>query len=134
MPVAAVRAGSQPGHVAGVVDVIGTPEEVAAKLARLPKWAQVEMGRLTANAEYWKDKATAGPEDSNTFVQDFVASKPLGESPIIQFWLDEKRVLMAGLVQRADALRLEIRVDDGSGAIKALPISGNTLAVDTETW
>lgn len=59
-------------------------------VTKLPKWAQDEIARLTGNVAYWKQKAEAGPENADTFVDSHFDSpgKPLGQSPRISFRLD----------------------------------------------
>jgi hypothetical protein len=58
-------------------------------IATLPKWAQNEIARLESDVEHWKVKATAGPANSDTFVTNYKADKPLGSSPQIKFQVGE---------------------------------------------
>lgn len=90
-----------------------TPEERDVRFAKLPKWAQAEVDRLTRDVAYWKRKATAGPEGSNTFIDAFPAEErtPLGDSPQIAFtfgdrWHDMFRV-------RLDERELYVSGGDG---------------------
>lgn len=61
----------------------------AERIAKLPQWVQRELRRLERDVEDWKTQATAGPEDSNTFIQRFGNDTPLGDSPRVQFRLGE---------------------------------------------
>lgn len=58
-----------------------------AQRARLPKAVQHELSRLEAAVEYYKQMATQGPEDSNTFAHAVPGGKdtPLGRSRRIEF-------------------------------------------------
>lgn len=53
-----------------------------AALARLPKSVQQEIKRLVGSVDYWKKKATAGPEDSDTFADRIPGVEEFGGRPL----------------------------------------------------
>lgn len=66
--------------------------EQARRRARLPQWAQQELARLESSVADLKRKLTAGPEDSDTFVDHMghMERTPLGQRPRVTFHLDEE--------------------------------------------
>ncbi len=54
---------------------------------RLPKWARQKIETLRGDVEFWKAKASAGPEDSDTFVATMYGEldRPLGRGETIRF-------------------------------------------------
>lgn len=70
-------------------------------ITKLPKWAQQEIGRLTSDLEYAKAKLTEGPEDSDTFADPYINTRPLGRGTTIEFvfgenWDDKIQVRLEG--------------------------------------
>lgn len=63
------------------------------QIAKLPKWAQDEIFQLAQERDRWKALATAGPEDSNTSIQQLAGGRPtrvpLGRNVRIVFTLDD---------------------------------------------
>jgi hypothetical protein len=108
-----------------------------AKIARLPKWAQSELDRLTKDVAYWKAKATEGPEDSDTAVAHG------GHPEVLQNLQPGARVLFqtgAGMLEaHVKDGRLAIRCERvgklrAGGYVKVLPHSSNVILVDVEAW
>lgn len=97
-----------------------------AQFDKLPKWAQRELSRLEGNASYWERKATAGPEQSNTFSEH--GERPLGTDETIRFHLDDKRDRMGDVIEaRLDGNRL--RVVAPSSMLAISPQSSNIIYV-----
>lgn len=93
----------------------------AQDITKLPQWAQQHIRTLEHNVEHWKKKATAGPEDSNTFIRNYIADDtPLGDSPRIAFRPggDEFTVYIVN-----DYLRVEAR----HGALHVIPSASNSI-------
>lgn len=54
--------------------------------SKLPKWAQQRIDKLERDVEYWKARATEGPENSDTFISwPMDSPKPLGSGYNIRF-------------------------------------------------
>jgi hypothetical protein len=92
----------------------------------LPKWAQQELHRLERDLESWRSRATAGPEDSDTFLWGGGIGgehdKPLGRRAQILFrfgkrWHDEFQVQLKGE---------ELWINGGDG-LAVLPHSSNVV-------
>lgn len=100
------------------------------KRENLPKWAQLEITRLEGAVEDWKVKATAGPENSNTFVRNFGHDDtPLGDSPRVVF-------KMEGTAGRRDEITVHLtdgrlRVS-GDRAVQIMPSASNSIYVEME--
>lgn len=66
-----------------------------ARLAKLPAWARDEIEHLRRDVDYWTARATAGPEDSDTFAYGdpaharLVDNLPLGRGERIYFVIGE---------------------------------------------
>lgn len=58
--------------------------------SKLPRWAQNEIQRLTANLEWAERRLNAGPDNSDTFADPYSenAVRPLGKGTVIQFGTD----------------------------------------------
>lgn len=103
-------------------------EQLAAREAKLPKWAQQELGRLRRDLEAAQKRLTAGPEDSDTFVQSYsYGDIPLGDSPSILFkvgesWQDKFTV-------RREGKYLNVM---GGGMIAVMPRGGNVVRIFIE--
>jgi hypothetical protein len=108
------------------------PGEIGSKdprFARLPLWAQGEITRLERSVAWWQVQATAGPDESDTFVQRVELEQPLGRRAEIAFQLGgEKGRILAQLV---DAETVEIAASSSSIAtgLRILPRSGNCVRV-----
>jgi len=62
------------------------------RLARLPRWAQDEILRLRANVANLEAKLSAGPDNSNAFLNpNSSAPTPLGRDPYIKYVDDPER-------------------------------------------
>lgn len=112
-----------------------TEEEREARIAKLPQWAQRDIDRLERNAKYWRDKATVGPAESNTYVQEFEDSKPLGNSPRIRFWLappgEGGAYIDAHIVESRGQWVLELHAED---TLELQPRSGNHAVARSARW
>lgn len=105
----------------------------AARLASLPKWAQAEMARLRGNVEYWRRRASVGPDDSNTFAHPYSdAPLPLGHDTTIQF------VTTAGLRINVHLERNRVsgaydRLDVNAGdSVLIVPRASNSIKIIPE--
>lgn len=102
-----------------------------AQRERLPKAVRYELERLESDVEYWKAKATAGPEDSNTFIQggglDRGSDTPLGNSPRIDFEPDGIYSRITARLTKDGWLEL-----NGYENIIVSPRSGNLVWVKTD--
>ncbi len=96
----------------------------------LPKWAQKELTRLEAGVEYWKAKATVGPEESNTFLDPYAEKPtPLGKDAHVAFVLGDRKSVQCYIQRDARTGRPYLYVY-GSGIYLAVePSSANTLRV-----
>jgi hypothetical protein len=62
------------------------------QLAKLPKYARDEIGRLRRNLDDAYRRLEAGPDDSDTFASPFANMTPLGRGVRIRFVVgDEER-------------------------------------------
>ncbi len=60
------------------------------RIAKLPKWAQVDMKRLAANADHWKQAAMEMETgDTNVFQQDLMDRRPMKRDSTIIFVTDD---------------------------------------------
>jgi hypothetical protein len=100
-------------------------------VSRLPQWAQHEINRLTRDVEYWKSKATEGPEDSRVHVVYRTGTRPLDSYAQIAFrWPDEQAFRgyhQITAVIEDDALRIV-----GDGSILVQPWAANVIKVRTD--
>lgn len=97
------------------------------RLENLPKWAQMEITRLESDVEYWKMKATAGPEDSNTFLEYGMDNTPLGDSPHVVFRTGAAASNMDDITIHINAERqLQIH---GNRPISIQPVASNLVYV-----
>jgi hypothetical protein len=104
------------------------------KFLRLPKWAQQRITTLESDVEWWTKKATAGPENSNTFVRHgFDDWTPLGQFPRIEFRLSERPMdnIEVTLVRYDNAETLRISTGGGDPII-VLPSASNSIYVRKE--
>lgn len=61
-------------------------EENAARLAKLPKWAQQELASQEATIRHLRGRLAVGPEESNAFLDPYAEPpRPLGRNPVIEF-------------------------------------------------
>lgn len=97
-------------------------------ITKLPKWAQREIERLAANVAYWEAIATAGPETSNTKVRRHGGDTYLGDSPRIEFMLDD------GTTIEAHTTGGGLRVSSSMGrGINVLPQASNSILVEVRS-
>jgi hypothetical protein len=93
--------------------------------SKLPKWARDYVAKLESDVEYWKDAATAGPENSDTFIRRGLENDtPLGEGVTIRFKLQGERNA------------IEARLEDGALVVRTswhgivvLPQASNSIRV-----
>lgn len=105
------------------------PQSGDPKFDRLPKWAQNRIEQLEANVEYWQKKANEGPEDSDTFIQQYLPeNKPLGNSPIVLFKFDNLDYRDQIEVQNCGDL---IRVR-GEDILSIKPVASNVVEITTK--
>lgn len=96
-----------------------------ARIARLPTWAKQLVRQLDDSVDYWRRKATAGPDESDTFVwgADARGERPLGTGPSIVFrpdgTQDEFRVYLDG-----DVLNVSVG-GRMSRALLVIPVASN---------
>ncbi len=99
---------------------------------RLPKWAQQEITRLNANVEYWKARATVGPENSDTFLDPYGdPPTPLGKRPVVEFHLGPDRFNDRIRVNVEAGGRGELYVAGGT-TLKITPWATNVVKISTE--
>lgn len=61
-------------------------------LTKLPKWAQREITALEGSLAHERARLSAGPEDSDTFVDPYAeAPRPLGKGPLVEYRLGTLR-------------------------------------------
>jgi len=95
------------------------------KLENLPKWARQEIDRLERDLAYNKAKLAEGPEDSDTFADEYSdAPRPLGRGPTITFkwggkWGEK-------IEARLDGETLIVR---GGTQIDVHPVAGNVVEI-----
>lgn len=98
---------------------------------RLPKWAQDRISQLEADVEYWKRLATAGPEDSDTFVRHYADDdKPLGAGQRISFRWTDGRGEWPGFTEieaYIDGDHLTVRASNGGLYVQ--PSASNSIRV-----
>lgn len=88
---------------------------------RLPKWAQSRIEVLERDVEWWTEKATAGPENSDTFVrQAYDKVQPLGDSPRIEYRFSEKAM---------DSIEAHLVIYDGKPALRISSNGGDPIIV-----
>lgn len=98
--------------------------------SKLPQWAQHELQRLRANVEHWRDKALAGPEESNTFTRHGMNHTPLGLSPTIEFKLEERRSIIARFEPEFGLDSKGHLVIQASGRIHVQPQATNAINIE----
>lgn len=106
------------------------PVDRSKDRTKLPKWAQSEIERLERNVEYWQKRATAGPEDSDTFARNVgneADDTPLGRERMIRFQMGSEWWQYID-VRKEDA-RLVIQAN---AMIKILPAASNSCRVALE--
>lgn len=105
---------------------------------RLPKWARDELDRLERTVDWWKAKATAGPDESDTFVDEITMSgadpafegRPLGIQPTVRFGPRADRLSVE--VTRRDDGSVDARVPDGQVAVYSY--SSNQIRIRGVPW
>lgn len=105
-----------------------TPEQREQRLARLPRWARMELDRLQRDLDHAHAQLAAGPEDSDTFVHTYSEpDRPLGTAPSIRFAFDGAGSEARSYVEvRLVRGRVEVR---GSGSIDVRPEGSNGLTI-----
>ncbi len=98
------------------------------QLAKLPKYARMEITRLRRDNESYREKLTAGPENSDTFVDSYDNTRPLGTGERIKFVLSRRE---DGRVEEY----VDARIDEGRVRISTnkfmivRPCSSNVIEV-----
>jgi hypothetical protein len=106
-----------------------------ANLAKLPRWAQQEIERLTRNEAHYAAKLRAGPEDSDTFADPYSdsARRPLGRGTTIEFVLGQdrfgrdKRINVRTEAQHDGTVVLD--VSGSNSRIAVLPRASNSIEI-----
>jgi hypothetical protein len=105
-----------------------------AQLARLPKWAQEEIGyqeqkiaELTARIA----ELSAGPEDSDTIAMDYIyPDRPLGKGILIRFLMPGGGRIEASVNRGSGSLELRADADKAdSQSLAVQPSASNSLRV-----
>lgn len=101
------------------------------QMAKLPKYAQSEIEVLRSNVASLERKLSAGPEDSNAFLDPYRdAPRPLGKDPVIQFRDTPDDSLAGFTVQFKDGeLRVQGMAPAHDDYLAVLPMSGNYVAI-----
>lgn len=103
-------------------------------LARLPKWAQREIGTLQmrlAEAKQHITELNGEPEDSSVAVLDYAfGNRKLGQDVTIQFTLPGRIRITVGHDGNRPGM-LSVRNEDG-GPLYVSPVSGNHLRISTQ--
>jgi hypothetical protein len=104
-------------------------------LAKLPRWARMEIERLTRNEEYYIAKLKEGPEDSDTFADPYSAAKrPLGRGTTIEFVLGQDefgldlRIRARTETQHDGTVYLDV---NGSDGLVVQPRASNSVEIRT---
>lgn len=112
---------------------------MANDITKLPRWAQDRIEVLERDKEWWMAKATAGPEDSNTFVHHLMDTPdtPLGDRPLITFvtqctWTDhgalpQDHVAHIDARLQLDAGSIELRTRHGR--LSVIPSASNSIII-----
>src|SRR5579872_5677056 len=103
------------------------------RIAKLPVWAQDEIYRLerkleemTAHAE----KLSAGPEDSNVRIRDYVyADRPLGRNVPVDFMLPDGYVQVSHSKHDDDALEIKVVGSGRKHSVSVTPQTSNSFKV-----
>lgn len=98
-------------------------------VSKLPKWAQQKIDTLERDVAHWKEKATAGPEESDTFVAFSSERRPLGKRAYIEFQVlpGHRGQITAYLDDDAGEL-----VIHGGDRIMVLPQASNAIRLRME--
>ena len=98
-----------------------------SRLEKLPKWAQDEISRLERDLAYWQERASIGPDESNTFAHPYSEfPTPLGMDAQIEFRSrgpGPGKKLRVMLDSHGD---LDVNGDD---SIMIFPYSGNGVKI-----
>ena len=94
--------------------------------SRLPKWAQAELLRLESDVDYWKARASAGPEDSDTFIHQWEHPTPLGHGPVIRFQLTGDDQFRDGIQVRRSGDAILVH---GGDTLQVEPQASNALKI-----
>ncbi len=68
--------------------------KINTDITRLPKWAQAEITRLTANINYYKEKLAGfeGEVKTNVFIREGLDTTPLPKDSHIEFSFGETHI------------------------------------------
>lgn len=109
------------------------------RLERLPKWAQSEIQVLQQkleDAEKRIAELSAGPEETDTLVQDYVRQNiPLPPGAHVRFVLDADNYIEANLENHTWIGRiLKVRSSgSASGSIVVLPTGANSISLSVDS-
>ena len=101
-------------------------------ISKLPRWAQQRIEIADRDLAYWRTKAEAGPEDSNTFVHHYKddgsnGGTPLGMNTAIRFDVGERDYFLVELTSDG-TLRVH-GADRRNGALAVIPKSTNIIEI-----
>lgn len=98
--------------------------------SKLPRWAQSELEVLAADVAYWKGKANAGPDDSDTFVMHADDDdQPLGRQPVVRFQVSGANRLRDSIQVYVDGDSIRVR---GGDTIQVEPQASNVVRIRQE--
>ena len=95
-------------------------------ISKLPKWAQAELLRLESDVDYWKARATEGPEDSDTFIHSYLDPTPIGKGPIVRFQLTGDDQFRDAIQVRRDGDAIYV---SGGDTLQVEPRASNVVKV-----
>lgn len=101
-------------------------------ISKLPRWAQQHIEILERDLAYWRGKAEAGPEESNTFVDGYTNSgrnggTPLGMNTAVRFEVSERDYFLVEM----DGTALRVHgTARGNSALAVLPRSNNVIEIE----
>lgn len=112
------------------------PTPTEAQIARLPVWARRERDRLAQEVDYWRQQATAGPANSDTFVDRLGDDdRPLGTGTRIRFQHGPGRWdhLTVRLARGAQDGSVWLEIQSGE-ALEVQPLVSNVVRVRAGSW
>lgn len=98
--------------------------------SRLPKWAAAYMQQLEREVEFWKEKATAGPADTDTrVILGLNDSIPLDKGAQVRFQLQDVPWYGGHIDVRVTSHKtLQVMSPDG---VRIRPIASNAFEVES---
>ena len=97
-------------------------------VTKLPKWAQQEISRLTANEKYWQNKAMEMETgDTNVFQQDLMDRRPMMRDSTIIFVTDDTEFQIGF---RGGELQVMTLGSKGKDRLAVRPQSSNVIVLE----